>query len=190
MLDHITELRIVHGSDDPIPATWPSEIVRRAALLMQERAYAATIGPWVSLDGGDRLIHDPGHDLDKPIYVVDEPMSNAANTEHIAALDPVVADLVADAWRHIADDMCDELAHFHAFGPEGNWVIEDEREEVHYDWTATVRAALAYLREQPPEGLHGSGGDASASEKGDLLDLSKTQVSAVLAAERAQDGAA
>lgn len=65
-------------------------------------------------------------------------------------LDPVPVALIADAWGHQADDMCDCLAHFHAFGPPGSWVIDDEQESVHWDWTATVRAALAYLREWPP----------------------------------------
>lgn len=59
--------------------------------------------------------------------------------------------LVAEAWEHQADDMGDHLAHLHAFGPPGNWAVEDERECVHWDWTATLRAALAYLREDAPK---------------------------------------
>ncbi len=57
---------------------------------------------------------------------------------------------IADAWEQQADDMADRLGHLHAFGPPGNWVVEDERESFRPDWTATLRAALKYLREDAP----------------------------------------
>ncbi|MGW1998409.1 hypothetical protein [Embleya sp. NPDC001921] len=80
----------------------PADTIRRAADLMRTRATAATRGPWLSMDGGDRLVHDPGHDLDPPEYVVDEPMSNAANAEHIAGMDPLVAVAVAGLLEQLA----------------------------------------------------------------------------------------
>ena len=61
--------------------------------------------------------------------------------------------LAADAWLQQASDMVDGLAHLHAFGPPGNWVVEDEYEYVHFDWTVTLSAALAYLRETAPKAV-------------------------------------
>jgi len=152
---HVVYMRVEWASDREIPADWPCQIVRRAAALMKQRAEAATPGPWISLDGGDRLMRDPGLDIDLvvPEYVVDEPMSNAANAEHIAALHPLVATAVADAWEHQADDMADHLAHLHACAGEPGYVVQDEREVMHHDWTATLRAALAYLREEAPKAV-------------------------------------
>ncbi|OPC84161.1 hypothetical protein B4N89_27435 [Embleya scabrispora] len=91
---------------DPEP---PADTIRRAADLMRTRAAAATRGPWLSMDGGDRLVHDPGHDYDPPEYVVDEPMSSAANAEHIAALHPLVAVAMANVLEQLARsiDECD-----------------------------------------------------------------------------------
>lgn len=91
---------------DPEP---PADTIRRAADLMRTRAAAATRGPWLSMDGGDRLVHDPGHDLDPPEYVVDEPMSSAANAEHIAGMDPLVAVAMANVLEQLARsiDECD-----------------------------------------------------------------------------------
>lgn len=82
----------------------PVELIREAARLIRERAEAATPGPWESLDGGDRLIAwklDPSGQFDDDWdYVVDEPIGNSANAEHIASWHPGVALLVAD-WLDI-----------------------------------------------------------------------------------------
>jgi hypothetical protein len=96
---------ICPGHPEPVAAAepeQPADTIRRAADLMRTRAAAATRGPWLSMDGGDRLVHDPGHDLDPPEYVVDEPMSNAANAEHIAGMDPLVAKATAGLLEQLA----------------------------------------------------------------------------------------
>lgn len=92
--DHV--LRDIAQKQARDTAAHQAEVILRAALLMRSRAEAATRGPWLSMDGGDRLVHDPGHDLDPPEYVVNEPMSNAANAEHIASWHPLVALQVAE----------------------------------------------------------------------------------------------
>lgn len=75
--------------------------LHRAAALIRERAEAATRGPWLSLDDGDRIIRDH----DGPVeYVVDEPMSHAGNAAHIATWHPIIALIVADWLDAIADD--------------------------------------------------------------------------------------
>lgn len=163
MLDHITELRVQLASGDELSADHPSEIVRRAALLMQERAHAATKGRWCASP-----VYSPRATATSAVYSHAHPagstesqviasarvgkggLRRGTDAEHIAGLDPTVAVLTAAAWGHQADDMADHLAHFHAFGPPGSWIVEDEQESVHWDWTATVRAALAYLREDAP----------------------------------------
>lgn len=75
------------------------ELLRDAAREMRMRANAATAGPWESLDDGDRLVAwrttPEGFDDDFE-YVVDEPIGNAANAEHIASWHPAVALAVAD----------------------------------------------------------------------------------------------
>lgn len=150
---HVAELYAEYASDRPVPQDWPSEIVRRAAQQLQDLAVAATPGPWVSLDNGDRLVHDPGHDLDKPVYVVDEPMSNSVNAEYIAALHPIVAVRIAEAWKDQADDMASGLGHLHTCAGLDGFAVYDERETYRADWTATLRAALAYLREDAPKAV-------------------------------------
>ena len=126
---HVVDLRVEMASErDYLPADWPSEIVRRAARLMQERAYAATCGPWHAEPGSS------GHGPDGKPWPANYVASAAGvprfkthtveDAEHIAALDPIVADLIADAWLHQAYDMADHLAHLHAFGPPGNCVAE------------------------------------------------------------------
>jgi hypothetical protein len=60
-----------------------------------------TQGPWLSLDHGDRLLRDqPGDEDNAPIYVVNEPMTNGANSHWIELMHPgvgrVIADLVAE----------------------------------------------------------------------------------------------
>jgi hypothetical protein len=161
---HIIDLRVEMASDnDKLPGDWPCEIVRRAAKLMQERAHAATKGRWCASP-----VYSPRSTATSAVYSHAHPagsgesqviasarvgkggLRRGADAEHIAGLDPDTVDLIAAGWEQQADDMADRLAHFHAFGPPGNWVVEDEQESVHWDWTATVKAALTYLREDAP----------------------------------------
>jgi hypothetical protein len=71
-----------------------------------------TPGPWLSMDHGDRLLWDgPGAEDLPPRYVVDEPMSNAANAAFIAALGPGVGEALAHwltdaATIHVPDSEC------------------------------------------------------------------------------------
>lgn len=75
---------------------------RQAEARIRELAEKATPGPWVSLDNGDRLTHEHNDGTDDFTYVVDEPMSNGANAEHIAAWHPIVALAVADVLANAA----------------------------------------------------------------------------------------
>ncbi len=72
-----------------------AELLRRAAAKLREYANAATGGSWCSLNGGDRLVsfNLAGQEFG---YVVDEPMSNAANAAYIATMHPPVAVALAD----------------------------------------------------------------------------------------------
>ena len=55
-----------------------------------------TPSPWLSMDHGDRILwNGPDAEDLPPRYVVDEPTSNAANAEWIAALDPAVGAALA-----------------------------------------------------------------------------------------------
>lgn len=71
----------------------PADTIRHAITRLRDSAADATPGPWTSLDGGDRLIHEHDDGFD---YVVDEPMSNAANAWYIALMNPLVAVALAD----------------------------------------------------------------------------------------------
>lgn len=168
MSEHLTELRVQLASENDLPPHWPCEIVRRAARLMKQRAAEATPGPWRVHDthlnhGGHTATVLSGEgDATKLCAWLPtwnhEPWDGAHNAWNnayqIAAIaDPDVARAIADSWEHLADDMCDGLAHFHAFGPPGGWVVEDRRDEVRHAWTATVRAALKYLREDAPKAV-------------------------------------
>ena len=73
--------------------------LRAAADRLEALLADATPGPWLSLDHGDRLIHVPHDDREGHIYVVDEPMSNGANAELIATLDPTVGAALVDLVR-------------------------------------------------------------------------------------------
>jgi hypothetical protein len=88
-------------------ASGDEELIREAAQVMRQRAKAATAGPWESLDDGDRLVAwklDPSGQFDDDFdYVVDEPISNAANAEHIASWHPGVALAVAALLDSLAD---------------------------------------------------------------------------------------
>jgi hypothetical protein len=115
----------------------PADLLRRAATAMRQRAGAATPGRWESLDGGDRLGAwklDPTGQFDDDFdYVVDEPMSNAANAEHIAYLDPAVASRIADLL-----DFCAATYNILAAVDED----PDDRGIHHY----ALAVALDYLR--------------------------------------------
>lgn len=81
-------------------------LIRRA--LVHARPITAAIaadapGPWISMDGSDRLVHDPGHDLDAPVYVVREAPDSAEAAEHFALMDPHVADRLYALLEGIAD---------------------------------------------------------------------------------------
>jgi hypothetical protein len=77
-----------------------TDLLRRAASKLREYAAAATHGPWESLDRGDRLVawklNPEGQRDDDFDYVVDEPISNAANAEYIALMHPPVALALAE----------------------------------------------------------------------------------------------
>lgn len=149
--------------DGPRPDS-PAGIVYRAAELLRARAGRAAAGPWTASP-----VYSPDASATSGVYslahasgsVASEVVAsgrikrgyggirNPHNAVFIAALDPEVALLLADSWGHQADDMNDYYGHFHlmATGP----VVVDERGELRHDWTATVRAALKYLRETAPE---------------------------------------
>lgn len=60
-----------------------------------------TAGPWISLDDGDRLIRDqPGDEDRAPVYVVNEPMTNGANSRWIELTNPAIGPHIADLLRH------------------------------------------------------------------------------------------
>ena len=157
--DHIVAMRVEMASDnDTLPADWPCEIVRRAAGLMKERAEGATPGTArqiVEVRDADRFAFkhrvvafwESENGGEASCAVGDMRLFDA---EHIAPWTPVVAVLIAESWQHQADDMADQLAHLHACAGAPGYVVQDEREHMRHDWTATVRAALAYLREDAP----------------------------------------
>lgn len=157
---HITELRVEWASDRDIPADWPSQIVRRAADLMKQRAADTTGERWHTESPAGR---GPGGIPWPATYVVADADAlrfrtySVEDAAHVAALDPTVATAIAEAWEHQADDMGDHLAHLHACAGEPGYVVQDEREIDHYDWTATLRAALAYLREDAPKAVGSDG---------------------------------
>lgn len=152
--DHVAHLRAEWASEDrDLPADWPSQIVRRAATLMTDRAAAAKTsysGRWVVRPGRDY----PQEIADNASAVI---VADTFETpplhpfvDHITGFDPHAAIMAAEAWAQQADDMATSLAHLHPFGRSGDWVVVDERESPHFDWTATLCAALAYLREDAP----------------------------------------
>jgi hypothetical protein len=95
-----------------VSAETPAAVLKAAADKL--RALLAhpdlTPGPWLSMDHGDRLLWDgPGAEDLPPRYVVDEPMSNAANAEFIAALHPGVGVALAD-WLESAAARWNEIS--------------------------------------------------------------------------------
>lgn len=153
---HIVEMRVEHASEwEDLPGDWPCEIVGRAAKLMQKRAQNATVsasGRWIIRGDGNSYPQSIA-DSASAILVADAFEAPGVNriAAHVTMLDPVPALLIADAWLHQADDMADHLAHLHACAAEPGYVVHDERESARYDWTATLRAAVAYLREDAPK---------------------------------------
>jgi hypothetical protein len=81
-----------------MPDRSPAELLTSAAKKLRLAATAdyITPGPWISLDGGDRLIRDPGSHPGEPQYVVDEPMNNISNAEYIATVHPGVGLALAE----------------------------------------------------------------------------------------------
>lgn len=162
---HVTELQVEYASNRPIPADWPCQIVRRAAALMKERADEATLsatGRWIIRGDGNSYPQSMA-DSASAVIVADAFEAPGVNriAAHVTALDPTTARAVADAWAQQADDMSDHLAHLHAGAyllPDApGWCVADEDERVHEDWTATVKAALAYLREDAPKAVRSDG---------------------------------
>jgi hypothetical protein len=104
--------------------------LRLAAQRISDVAEAATPGPWINLDRGDRIIADTG-EFGRPVYVVDEPLiENPDNGEHIALWGPDVAVLVAH-WLDVARERweSDPLA-----------ISEEECEEIYQPAIALARA--------------------------------------------------
>jgi hypothetical protein len=157
---HPDPMRIIDG---PKPDS-PAAIVYRAAKLLETRATAATAGPWnaspvysrdASATSGVYSFAHPAGSVASEVVASGRVkpgyggIRRGENAEYIAAIDPEVALLIANAWGHQADDMGDGGAHFHS-APIG-WCVADEYGQDRHDWTATARAALKYLRESAPE---------------------------------------
>jgi hypothetical protein len=107
---------------DPNPAAdlrTAAEHIRRFAT-----APGITPPPWLSMDHGDRIVHDPGHDLDAPIYVVDEPVSNGANGDWIGFMHPGIGLAVAELFDAEAENAEEEGDMFqHTSTSEAAWEI-------------------------------------------------------------------
>lgn len=149
--------------DGPAPDS-PAGIVYRAAHLLEDRANVATVGPWNASP-----VYSPDASATSGVYSHAHPTGSVAsevvasgrikpgyggirqphNAVFIAALDPDVAKAIVASWEHQADDMNDYYGHFHA--TLTGWAVVDEYGCDRHDWTATVRAALKYLRETAPE---------------------------------------
>jgi hypothetical protein len=118
----------------------PAETLSTAAKRLRERATAPNItpGPWLCLDGGDRIIRYPG--IDDTDYVVDEPTSNSANAEWIALMHPGVGLALAD-WLEREAAIWTELeavkAELHPKGYKLSWPIS-----THDEALAVARAVL------------------------------------------------
>lgn len=159
---HVVGMRVEMASDnDAVPGDWPCEIVRRAAKLMRERAQNATLsasGRWIIRGDGNSYPQSIA-DSASAILVADAFEAPGVNriATHVMMLDPVPVALIADAWEHQADDMADHLAHLHPSEAAPSYAVHDEREIAHPDWTATLRAALAYLREDAPKAVGSDG---------------------------------
>lgn len=106
-----------------------TEILRRAANLMRERAEAATAGPWETYTNmhAEVFVSEIGR---RGFGVISNPATGRedygkANAEHIASWHPAVALAVADWLMRVVD-----------------W---DERGYRGEDWTDALTVARAYL---------------------------------------------
>ncbi len=126
----------------------PAETVRRGAEKMRRLAQAASDAGWT---GATRIEHDAHGNV--PIVVSTGPshvhaiadVMNDAYAEHIAAMDPSVALLIADQWGEIAGDMAD----YEAYVIEKLQLVYGEDHGYRPDWTKTLAAALKFLGEAP-----------------------------------------
>jgi hypothetical protein len=86
-----------------------SEVLRRAAGLMRERAEAATPGPWRDFTYGDRMMHyvDAGPNTN---LVASGAFGENADAAHIASWHPAVALAVADWLEEAADHLDVDLS--------------------------------------------------------------------------------
>jgi hypothetical protein len=83
-----------------------ADLLHRAAVKLREHADRAPEGPWVSLDGGDRLValrENREHFPKGFRYVVDEPIDDASIAEYIALMHPPVALALAELLDAEAD---------------------------------------------------------------------------------------
>jgi hypothetical protein len=92
----LTEERLRAITDITITGSYlitPDQEIRAAITKLRARLAdpELTPGPWLSMDQGDRVLWGgEGAEDQPPVYVVDEPMSNGANADYIAAMDPNV----------------------------------------------------------------------------------------------------
>jgi hypothetical protein len=118
-----------------------ADTVRRAAALLRKLAEAVAPGPWYSTDqvGGQWSVR---YARDWSIaYTGDDDEPSRANAEFIATVHPAVALLIADSW----DAAVVEMAHWNAYEEDGR--VLQCLIGVRRDWTATLAAARAVLRQ-------------------------------------------
>lgn len=97
-----------------------SDLLRRAATKLREHANRAPEGPWVSLDGGDRLVALRENREDWPNgfrYLVDEPIPDPSIAEYFALMHPPVALALADVLEQGAGALA--YAAQHGYLPSG-----------------------------------------------------------------------
>jgi len=126
----------------------PADLVRRAAEKLRtlaEDAPKSASGRW--------YVRTPQGEYPQTVYdnasailvaeTFEGPQHPQSTAPFIAAMDPTVALLIADGWLHVADDMGD----YEAFECSVAQGISSEDHGYRADWTATFRAARAFLRE-------------------------------------------
>lgn len=129
-----------------------ADTIRRAAALMRHRAQAAPTSPWHAERLGDegypQRISNPRAIIIAQTY--SSPTKVDPTCDYIAALHPDVALHIADAWDATAEDMANYEAVEHPKGwqsPGGHWLGPNHL------WTATIRAARAYVGDSEPRTL-------------------------------------
>lgn len=137
----------------------PAAFLRRAAAhgrTITARIAVKAPAPWLSLDDGDRLVHDPGHQDGPPVYVVPEPLDAPDAAEHFALMDPAVAEGVYASLEAAADDaeMCDRINARDPDNPGKTRVM------YHPLATAALTVARALLREPAPAATEQTAGGA------------------------------